>query len=464
MTLELPHDIAAEVGVIGTLLQTPDMRYLAPYLQADHFDAPENKVLYWAITGLTDSGVKTVDAFNISKVIAENPSIQKLWSSIELPPLIELLDKYAIAARTTEQEYSALVSRLLVTSYRRRAYHLTTKLAQRCLEQDNRSIADLHGELCNRLSDLSEKYMMAQPSMRIGDVIDQEWNSIVQLRNGAFVGMPSRYPIVNRYFSYRPGELTCIVARPKDGKSLFLMNECLHKAYSGVPCAYFDTEMPTYQQLPRMLAITSGLTINEIISGTYEQDAEKTKQFQTAYEKLKAAPLVHQYNSAWDTNTIMLEARKLKEQRDFRLGFLCFDYIKDTGAREFQTQKLNYALGDFANCLKNKVAGELNIPVLCAAQSAPNEYRAADSDGINKFCTTVCYLMPKTAQQLAKEHGLDAGNYKLAVGYNRIGAALDKEGECMNFIFDKERGRFLQAPYQAISQPQTYEHITERED
>ena len=102
MTLELPHDIAAEVGVIGTLLQTPDMRYLAPYLQADHFDAPENKVLYWAITGLTDSGVKTVDAFNISKVIAENPSIQKLWSSIELPPLIELLDKYAIAARTTE--------------------------------------------------------------------------------------------------------------------------------------------------------------------------------------------------------------------------------------------------------------------------------------------------------------------------------------------------------------------------
>jgi len=223
----------------------------------------------------------------------------------------------------------------------------------------------------------------------------------------------------------------------KGGKSIFFMNEILHKLQQGVPCAIFDTEMQTRQWIERFLAWYSGISVQNIKNGIYT-DSESDKLVE-AREWLRGKNFCHIYDPSWTFDKIYATAKIL--QRKIGLEFLVYDYIKATNTTSMgaNIKEHNY-LGDITNFLKNNVAGRLNIAVLAGGQMSPYEERLADSDKINRYASVIAYWIKKPLEEQT-EHG---GTHKLFIDYNRLGRQFEDD-EFIDMMFDGDRCTIKQA-------------------
>jgi len=291
------------------------------------------------------------------------------------------------------------------------------------------------------MANLANDYMFGNDTPLLAETIDKVWDIIVGQRtsNGA-VGIPSKYPSVNKYFTYRKGELVVIGGRAKAGKSVYLSNEAYYQAKNGVKVAIFDTELSDEIWLPRFLAEITGLTINQIESGNYTLEDEK--KINNAKEWIKEGTIIHKYDPEWEMDKIYIRAKQIKIQ--YGLDVLIYDYIKadDVDLAGMGIAEHSY-LGKLTSFLKNKIAGELKIAVISAGQMNDNELRLADSRKIQRYASTIAYWMEKDADMIAKD-GRDEGNNYLYVDYNRNGGKHKSDSKknavtYLNFVMDGDR-------------------------
>ena len=221
----------------------------------------------------------------------------------------------------------------------------------------------------------------------------------------------------------------------KAGKSMFFLNEVIHKLENNVPCAVLDTEMSTRQWTERFLSLYSGVSVANIKNGAYTQ-SEKNKILD-GIAWIKSKPFSHIYDPEWTQEKIFTTAKIL--QRKIGLEFLVFDYIKAMSVSRQNTQEHNL-LGDMANFLKNNVAGKLDIAVLAGGQMSPKEHRLADSDKLNRYASVVAYWIKKEYE----EQGHGKGTHKFFVEYNRLGRQFE-ENEYVDMHFDGDHATIKQA-------------------
>lgn len=459
----LPHDTQAEVGIIGTLINTPIYCVQLSWFKPDYFYHTENKCLYWAIAELAKQDINNIDDFNIIKKINENKGVKGVFEELKIPSIQELLDNYKIVARQSFEEYRMLASRVTNLAYKRRAYKVSNEFSKVCLVDDNLNLNDLNLKFHEGMNKLAEKFIINHDITLIGEVIDDVWAEIEQQRQGGLIGIPSKYDFINEYFTYQNSELVIVGGRAKAGKSSFFLNEAHHKLKLGLSVAILDTEMTTRRLLPRMLALESGLTVKEIERGTYVGKQEKEDKLFRAMEWWKKQRFVHIYDPAWNFEKIYATAKMLKIKQDFDLNFLIFDYIKDTGTKDSEGEKLNYFLGNFTNFLKNNIAGELDIPVLAGAQMSPYDTRLADSDSINRYASVVAYWMLKTKEELKKEEQYKSGDYKFTIDYTRLGDRMEKDGHGINFDFIGDKCLIEQAEFQPLRNQKEFDALGEED-
>lgn len=83
--------------------------------------------------------------------------------------------------------------------------------------------------------------------------------------------------------------------------------------------------------------------------------------------------------------------------------------------------------------VKNKIAGDMNIAALAAAQ-ATSTGKVADSAKIARNTSTLIYLSAKTPEEIEQD-GVECGNKKLKIMFNRNGMQ-HSEGEYLDLMFD----------------------------
>ena len=68
-------------------------------------------------------------------------------------------------------------------------------------------------------------------------------------------------------------------AKYKRGKSVFLLNEVVHKLRNGVPTLVCDTEMQTRLYTERLISHCTGIEVKRIKEGRYsDEEAIKIKE------------------------------------------------------------------------------------------------------------------------------------------------------------------------------------------
>jgi replicative DNA helicase len=212
-----------------------------------------------------------------------------------------------------------------------------------------------------------------------------------------------------------------------------------------VPVLYIDTEMPTEEQIDRLLSILSldtgnGVPEQMITKGTYANNA-KFKGVIDDYARpiLRDAPLFHVYMPDFTPEKIYNLCRKFQRQHGIEWNgyqnqfVLIFDYIKlDEDSLKKNIQEY-LVLGQITNMLKNKVAGMLGIPVLAYAQINPrtghnaediNSSHMSGSNRIVMFVNELSFIRKKTEEELTRT-GIEGGNVVWKVGESRNGGSYE---------------------------------------
>lgn len=434
LDISLISDNQAEAGVIATLIRHPSFINNIDYIKPGYFYNVENGCLYWCIEKLVQSGVENIDAFNLSSAINSNQAIKKKISEFNITDIQEYINLSQYTARDTLEEYKLLVDSVVTKAFKRDLFKCGGEIQQSCFNEDC-GLAELNNIVNDKITGLSNKYIIGGESMKFGNKVRDIWGEICQERNddGTY-GIPSKIGVFNDYFTFSPGELILLTARMKRGKSAYFMNECIHKAiYNNIPTLMIDTEMSDKLFTKRMIASISGVELKRVENGKY--NSEEAAKIEEAIELIENAPFVHEYMpDGYNPTKIESLCRHWKYKMD--LQFFVYDYMKydDT----LSASEISNILGKMCDFLKNKIAGKLNIAVLSGAQlNRQNE--VGSSDKIEMYCSTSIRWREKTAEEVARD-GLECGNYCASIVLNRNGPQTD-EGEYLDIMFDGNRMR-----------------------
>lgn len=158
----------------------------------------------------------------------------------------------------------------------------------------------------------------------------------------------------------KPGQLTIVAGRPGAGKSVACVDFARANIRRQIPVAFFSLEMHRAELVGRILSATAGANLFRVLNGGLRYD--ERQRIQAASEHLRGSPLWIQTGDT-DVATVRSVARKLRSRG--KLELLVVDYLQlMTGTRR-ESRVLE--VGEISRGLK-KLAGELEIPVVAAAQ------------------------------------------------------------------------------------------------
>lgn len=431
-------DIQSEAGVIGTLISHPDYIEHTDYLKPENFYSSENRCIYWAIRELYNDGITNIDAYNVSNKLQSHHHYMEELEKYNLPSISDVLELYGEAARSTLEEYRMLADNVVACSFKRDLVKTLNHIINSCYKPDT-SLEKLNASVYSELDDLTEKYIVNHEIQTLGDEIDLIWDEIVSRRTeDGLYGIPSKFPSFIDYFTYEPGELVVIQAKYKQGKSVLMMNEVVHKLKNGVPTLVVDSEMPTRLYTERLLSHLTGIEVNRIKNGKYSE--EESEKIYESIQWIKKQPFIHIYDPTLTMEKLYSLCRML--QNKIGLGFVVYDYLKSNETSSSDNYNILGAKCDF---LKNNIAGELDIPVLAACQLNRNG-EVADSMKINRYLSVGIKWEYKTQEMIAKD-GIECGNAYAKIYINRLGKQMqeDDPDDYIDFFFDGSKMTIVEA-------------------
>lgn len=422
-------DNQAESGVVSTLVYHPEFILHSDYLKPGYFFNQDNGCIYWAISELYKKGIDNIDAFNISNMLASNRAVQNTINKYNLPSIQEYIDLCSETARHTLEEYKLLSQSVVTLSYKRDLVKSMNEVESFCRDKTI-TLSELNKKRNDILTKLDEKYVVSDEIKLLGDEVENLWQEICERRtDNGYYGIPSMFKILNNWFTYEPTELVVIQAKYKQGKSVLLMLEALHKIKNGIPTLYVDREMSDRIFYERCLSSLTGVDVKRIKNGRYSE--EEREKIENANRWMKKQPFVHVYRPDLSDEELYSMCKILKYKMG--LQFVIDDYLKSNATSSSDQYNI---LGSRTDFLKNRIAGELNLAVLTAAQ-LNRAGEVGDSMKINRYLSVGIKWFLKTQEQIAKD-GLQCGNAGMKIYINRLGAQMpeDDENAYLDFIFD----------------------------
>jgi len=428
-------DTMAEAGIIATLIYNPTYIVHGDQLKYTHFYNKETSCLYWAIDQLIKQGVDNIDSFNLTTTLNSNEGVKNTFDKYNIN-LDEYINLSRNVKRDTIEEYKVLVNRVLSLAFKRELHKQLKKFDNVCLDVEQDDISKLSGDIYNTLNRMNEKYILNDDIIPLSEQVDQLWEEILQDSQDEKTVIIPKIPLLKNYFMYSKGEVIMLVARYKQGKSAWLMNEALYQANKGYNIGYLDTEMSSKEFTIRALANLAQVEVRKIKQKSYTVSEEQL--LREALSQLKKFNIIHKYKPEWKEDDVFSITKIL--QYKYGLDLLIFDYIK---GNDGDANTLYNILGKKADHLKNVIAGQLNIPVLTATQ-LNRSGEISDSDKLARYVSTVVYWKQKSKSDLNGEDWKKVGNYTMQVRVNRLGEQM-LDDEFIHCVFDGNRMTIYEA-------------------
>ena len=338
-------------------------------IKAEHFLTPEFKQIFQKMLDILDENgeveitdfIKTDSEWDLVFELLDNCVLVNLQKPID--DLIESYNEYWIKSE---------ISKILENDY----YTLETK-TERILQKMNE--LDVQKKEKNKVFDMKDL-----SKIWYEDFEDEK--SIVK----------TPFEDINRYFTFEPGSLVTVGARPAMGKTAFALNLALQTS-KNYEVLYVNLEMSNVQIMQRFLSIKTGVELNKIKNKKLTD--EELTRINFAVGDLQKSKFKSM--SCEDNNDFNFIVRKIKKQHEKdRLKVVIIDYLTLMTASGFQSK--NYEVEYMANRLK-LLATELNCCIVILAQlNRAVETRGADkrplladlrdSGGIEQASNVVAFL------------------------------------------------------------------------
>lgn len=428
--------VESEAGIIATLIHHPDFYFYSEFLEPEHFTNGQNRILYEALSGMARENIQTIDTYGILEYLKKTDS--ESLKIVDKNSIDDLIQMSSVLSRNSPREYKILVSNVVDVAFRR---EMITKLDECKTMLLNPDEEDVKKRVYDSVDSVMSSYSYGEEMKPFTTKIDDLWGEIESRQGTGYSGIPFKFPTLNEYVTIERGELVIFGAQAKAGKSILLLNCAVDLLRKGQSVLYIDSELSDRLFAGRMLSLISGVKYRDLTSGNY--DGSQYQKIMQAREWIKEQPFHHVYLPFFDTESIYATVKQYNHIRP--IDVLIVDYFKSTGddMDAFQT----YAnMGRIVDCVKNDLAGSMNIAAIGAAQTTSNN-KLADSAKIARNASTIILLMDKTPEDIAND-GPECGNKKLVVTLNRNGMQ-HAQGEYISLNFDGNHILFEEAKQQA---------------
>lgn len=432
MTAVEIKNVEAEAGVIASVIMNPELTFHSEQLRPNYFTNPQNAYIYYAVCELAKKGVDKVDPYNIINILNMRKGTQHVGDDVNaiitIQSLQELFDNATLIARTEPEDYMTIVEAVMDAAFRRNTYQKLVECEHLCFNSDCK---DIERKVTSMLDNVILEFSTTNEIPQYKDVVGKYWSEILERQNPETAAVfPFKFNALNDYVMIERGELVVFGAEQKQGKSMMLLNCAVDLMRQGRKVMYIDSELNSKLFTCRMISHLTGIEFRRVRAGRY--DDEERKRIDSAIEWLKQQSFTHLYMPIFDEDTVYTSVKKVYHTQ--QIDVLIIDYFK--GNSDGDAYAVYSSLGSLVDMVKNRLAGELNIAAIGAAQ-ATSTGRLADSAKIARNASTIIMIQDKTPEEIQQD-GAECGNKKLFVRFNRNGPQqTDGEYIDINFVGDK---------------------------
>jgi len=398
-----PSDLAAEQGVIGSLLLKPSLCVeVAALLKPEDFYADANQKLYRAVLALYDER-RAVDIVLLTGRLKEAGEFEAIGGNAYLA---EVAQSVPVAAHC--MHYAGIVRE----KSKRRGIIDSCWQAVRDAYDDSTDAETLLDQTEAKLGAIGSGDESTEP-ITAAEATIQAMDRIDKIRErggqaGLLTGIP---PIDEHLGGLFPGEFNILAARPSMGKTSLALQIADYVARRGVQVYYVSLEMAAPVLMTRLLCLhaqvsSQVLRANCAKLGTHEQGAlvRASQPYSTA------RLLIHDRRTT--VRAIRRQARRIHAKDG--LVLLVVDYLQLVTVEDKRAAR-HEAVGQQSRDLK-ALAVELDIPVLCLCQlnrestktggSFPRISQLRESGSLEQDADVGLVLREPTAQE-CKNHSIN---------------------------------------------------------
>jgi replicative DNA helicase len=348
----------AEMAYLGACLANNEVWHkIADRLLPEHFaDALHGRV-YEAIGRLIQRGVRAdpttlKNLFDQDGALAEIGGAKYLVDLAQSVPTIIGAEDYGL--QVIELARRRLVAEALETAQAEVKHFGAETTSQTVIEA-----------LESRLSSIAMSGSSERGSMTAGDAMRAAIDEINQIHRGDQTpGCPTGMLDLDKVLRLYPSDLIILAGRPSMGKTALAATIGRGAAKSGRRVDFFTLEMGNKQIGNRLIAMETGITVEDQRSGEIKMGDFDTMM--EAQNRLDSLPLYLEDEPGLTAAAIMSRARR--RQRTTGLDLVIVDYLQLIKPAASQRRESKYSdVSDISAALKY-AARKLDVPVIALCQ------------------------------------------------------------------------------------------------
>lgn len=392
-----PHSDEAERGLIGCIIQNPDVAFDAIFEakgDADWFFDLRNRTIFETARTLHGQKPKvTVDLATLTNELS-------IWDELESVGGISYLQECETLSPSAHNAPYFLG--ILQQKWQlRNIVQVCTSVIQK---------AYIANADTDSLVDEVERKILTIENSKIQAVLDGKQSGLEMVNDldsrfdlkGKLSGLSTGFRLLDYMTEgLQPGEHTVIGARPSQGKTALGLTILSHSLWNGIPCLFVSLEMSIKALMRRMCAIKMKIPLKTIRKGDYTEGLmQKFMEFQAMLNK---CPLhIHDAVDGCGIRDIASIVNRMVLKHGVKL--VVVDYMQKIKPSE-RHEKRNYEVADVSGRLK-AIAHNNNIHIITLAQlnrenvktskneagRPPRLSDLADSGQIERDADTVCLI------------------------------------------------------------------------
>ena len=446
-------DLGAERAVLAGIFSYGLESYVevCDIIDSDSFSHKNNQVIFKCIEKIIKDGAE-IDLPSLLSA-AKKLDLQDIINSTQELEYINSLMEYPIK-KDNVLYFAAQIKKF---EFARKIKKLTNKIG-RDIDDINgdESIDEIINILENPITDFLREDDTGNKPERIGDGVEEYLEFLIENKCDQ-IGIPTGFARYDAAIGggLRSGCVDLVSARPKVGKSVFGDNVAINVAAKGIPVLMLDTEMSKEDHLNRIISNLSGVPINEVATGRFTDDDEKTIKVKQAIDHIKDIPYTYVTVAGAPFEQILNTIKRwiMQEVGQDENGktnqcVVVYDYLKLMTSGSITNNIQEYqALGFQITALHN-LAVKYEFPCLSFVQlnrdgiTKESTDAVSGSDRLIWLCTSFSIFKTKSAEELA-EDGPNAGNRKLVPIVSRHGPGMD-DGNYINMRMVGDHAQLLE--------------------
>lgn len=343
----LPHDIAAEEALLGSILIDADALHDADRLEPRHFYKAQHGQIFKLMRELSHDS-KPLDFVTLGEFLNDKQVAFLIGLSNMVP------------SSTRARHYADIVWR---TAKRREMIAAAGAVAAAAWDDDTEIDAVFDKAQSGILDAVDGGGRQETTSARDGLRALFDATAEKYARGGADSGLMTGYKEIDGILEgMEPGALYVLAARPGVGKSALEGGIRLNVARRGGHVLSFNLEMPEIQCWQRLVAADTGLDFQRIRRG--QMSPGEWEQFGSAIGRMSDLPMWIDDTPGLITTQMHAKARRM--QSIHGVDLITVDYLQLMASNGSFNNRVNQ-VGEISRSLK-RLALSLDVPVLALSQ------------------------------------------------------------------------------------------------